>query len=201
MYCRTGPAIGPAGRGHMHRVQCTTTMVHGHQHALAGCCVSCDHGGTCESKLGDAQEEMEIAMSYLPTGQASIGPEGGLLAPSTQTYQREGAPGRLALQTEIYTLGASFDDTVVFEMLKNLRVVPTGELEGLLAQFEAALFASRNEQGDTKKRDAINSSRDRVLGELARRGKAQGSNILIYGGIGAALLVGWWMLTKKKGKV
>lgn len=42
-------------------------------------------------------------MSYLPTG-ASIGPEGGLLAPSTETYQKEGA-GRLALQTEIYDLG------------------------------------------------------------------------------------------------
>jgi hypothetical protein len=42
-------------------------------------------------------------MGYLPTG-ASIGPEGGLLAPSTQTYQREGA-NRLALQTEIYDLG------------------------------------------------------------------------------------------------
>jgi hypothetical protein len=46
-------------------------------------------------------------MSYLPTG-ASIGPEGGLLAPSTQTYQSEGAPEELAVQSEIYNLG-SFD--------------------------------------------------------------------------------------------
>ena len=60
--------------------------------ALADCCESCDHG----------------SMGYIATGGASIGPEGGLLAPSTQEYQREGAPGRLALQTEIYTLG--YDD-------------------------------------------------------------------------------------------
>ncbi len=104
MYCKTGPAIGPVGRRHLHNVDCAITPAgmtgRGHTHALAGCCESCDHGGTCESKLATKAR----AMGYLPTG-ASIGPEGGLLAPSTQTYQREGAPGRLALQTEIYTLG------------------------------------------------------------------------------------------------
>jgi hypothetical protein len=55
--------------------------------------------------LVDEAQERQITMGYLPAGDASIGPEGGLLAPSTQEYQREGAPGRLALQTEIYTLG------------------------------------------------------------------------------------------------
>ena len=99
MYCKTGPAIGPVGRRHLHSVQCTTTSAgktgRAHTHALSGCCESCDHGGTCET-----------AMGYVTTGDASIGPSGGLLAPSTLEYQREGAPGRLALQTEIYNLGA-----------------------------------------------------------------------------------------------
>lgn len=60
-YCKTGPAIGPAGRGHTHGVECMTGPppqpgVPFHTHALAGCCSNCDGGGTCESKLGEVEQ-------------------------------------------------------------------------------------------------------------------------------------------------
>jgi hypothetical protein len=67
MYCKSGPAIGPVGRGHLHRVDCTTTPSgttgRGHTHALAGCCSSCDDGHTCESKLGDVEEAKNTAFA------------------------------------------------------------------------------------------------------------------------------------------
>lgn len=44
-------------------------------------------------------------MPYMKFGQADIGPEGGLLAPSWQQYAAEGAPSRLVEQAEVYDLG------------------------------------------------------------------------------------------------
>ena len=45
-------------------------------------------------------------MGYLPSGQADIGPEGGLLAPSYKQYAAEGAPKPLIVSSEVYDLGA-----------------------------------------------------------------------------------------------
>jgi hypothetical protein len=74
MYCKTGPAIGPVGRGHLHRVQCETkssgTIGRGHKHALAGCCSSCDHGGPCESQLGDVEQVKNTAFALALTAGA-----------------------------------------------------------------------------------------------------------------------------------
>ena len=57
-YCKTGPAIGPSGPGHMHQVQCSTGPapqpgVPFHTHALEGlgaCCSGCASGGSCGSQ-------------------------------------------------------------------------------------------------------------------------------------------------------
>lgn len=54
-YCVTGPAIGPAGRGHTHRVSCTSSAplqpgVSAHTHALGACCPPCAAGQPCESQ-------------------------------------------------------------------------------------------------------------------------------------------------------
>jgi hypothetical protein len=79
MYCKTGPAIGPVGRRHIHSVNCTTApggaSGRGHTHALAlaGCCASCDHGGTCESKLGEFDVKKTAHVAFMVAGAVCLG--------------------------------------------------------------------------------------------------------------------------------